>query len=304
MRCFFLLILSLFNLSFLTLSSDLFAAEQDINLVVLANKGHLEAFEKWKPLADYLQNKTGIKFKIIPYNFLQIESSLLNKSADVLITNPQYFVIFQDRYNVKPLATVKNGGFTYLCGVIIARKDSKINKLEDIENKKIAVVSKESAFGYLAQTALLLEKGIDIREKAEIWSAENQDNVVYSVLNRAFQVGFLNADLYNKFIVERRINPDELTVINGYKDKNVPYICSTDTWPDWTVYTSANLDPTVAKKIQTVLLNIDNDSDLPKSLKIPAFAPAQDYSNVKKALDLLSGIKTPPPKEEPKSRKK
>jgi len=289
-------------LNFLLFSNNLSASQKEVNFVILANKGHQQAFEKWKPLADYLQDKSGYKINLIPYNFLQLESSLQNKTADILLSNPQYFVTFQERYGVKPLGTLKTGDYYHLCGVMISRKDSGIKNLSDIKGKKIAIVSQESAFGYLAQAALLLEKGLDIRETNEVWAAENQENVVFAVVNKAFQVGFLNAELYEKMIAEKKLNPNDINVINAYKDKNVPFLCSTETWPDWPLYASPNLDENISKKIQAILLEIVNDATAQSSLKIKGFVPPQDYYNVKKALNLLSGISTP--QEEPTKNKK
>jgi len=301
MKYIFVFFLFLFN--FLVFSTNLSAAQKEINFVILANKGHQQAFDKWKPLSDYIQEKTGYKINLIPYNFLQIETSLQNKTADILLSNPQYFVTFQERYGVKPLGTLKTGEYFHLCGVIITRTDSGIKNLSDIKGKKIAIVSQESAFGYLAQAALLLDKGIDIRESNEIWTAENQENVVFAVVNKAFHVGFLNAELYEKMIADKKINTNEITILNPFRDKNVPFLCSTDTWPDWAIYASSKLDESTAKKIQSILLEIVNDSSAQSSLRIKGFVPPQDYSNVKKAMDLLAGIKIPA-KEEIKNKKK
>jgi len=290
MKELFLTFLSIFYFINIIFPSNIFSAEKELNFVVLANKGNQEALENWQPLAEYLKNKTGYKINLIPYNFLQIEASLKNKTADILLTNPNYFVMFQKRYSVKPVATLKTGEYPYLCGVIVAHKNSNIKKLDDIEGKKIAVVSRESAFGYLAQTALLLEKGIDIRQKNEIWIAQNQENVAYALLNNSFQVGFLNGEIYEKLVKEKKIIADDLVIINAHKNKEVPYTCSTDTWPDWTLYSSENLDENTMKKIQDAVLNISADNETKKSLKINGFVQPLDYSNLRKALDLLAGI--------------
>jgi len=273
--------------------SNLNAEQKEINFVILANKGHQQAFDKWKPLSDYVQKKTGYKINLIPYNFLQIETSLQNKTADILLSNPQYFVTFQERYGVKPLGTLKTGEYYHLCGLIITRTDSGIKNLSDIKGKKIAIVSQESAFGYLAQAALLKEKGIDIRESNELWTAENQENVVFAVVNRAFDVGFLNAELYEKMKKEKKFDSNNINVINPYNYNDVPFLCSTNPWPDWAIYASSKLDESTAKKIQSILLAIDNDSSAQSSLKIKGFVPPQDYSNIKKAMDILSGNVTP-----------
>jgi ABC-type phosphate/phosphonate transport system substrate-binding protein len=53
---FFIMLFAFITLLF---SSSLYAVE-NINVVVLANKGHKEAIEKWQPLSEYLRKKPAI----------------------------------------------------------------------------------------------------------------------------------------------------------------------------------------------------------------------------------------------------
>lgn len=77
-----------------------------------------------------------------------------------------YFRSYQKKYPIKPLAitvgedcTTDEGicGGEKFRGIIITRKDSPINKIDDLKGKKIMIVSPSSAGGYLSQK-LYLEK--------------------------------------------------------------------------------------------------------------------------------------------------
>ena len=49
-------------------------------------------------------------------------------------------------------------------GIIIARKDSGINKLQDLKGKKMSFVDKDSAAGYIFQMLLLSKAGLDVHK--------------------------------------------------------------------------------------------------------------------------------------------
>lgn len=268
---------------------DTVSANRDLNLVVLANRGHQEAYAKWKPLADYLESVGGYRVNLLPYNFMQLEDALINKKVDILIVNPLYYINLDEKYKLKLISTLKTTGFTHLCGVIITRKDSNIKSLTDLIGKRIAIVSRDSAFGYLAQAALMKEHGIDIRMVNEVWSAENQDNVAYAVYNKAFDAGFLNAEVYDTLIKSKKINADEMMILSPRTEKNVPFICTTELWPNWPILVSAHVDQETTRKIQNLLLEFDKN---PISLSVTySFVPPQDYSKVKRAVNIMRGIK-------------
>jgi phosphate/phosphite/phosphonate ABC transporter binding protein len=284
------------------LSSSLFAEQKDINFVVLANRGHKQAFDKWKPLVDYLVEKTGYKINLIPLDFNQIEDSLKNNQADILTTTSIYFVKFQDKYSIKPIATLKNSeSSSYFCGVIISKKGSNIKQIQDIKEKKIVIVSYDSTCGYLVQSALLMQNSIDINAVSTLWPAGNEDNVVYAVFNGAYDVGFLNAGIFNDIIQEKSLNKDAFNIINPHRNNGLDYLCSADTWPHWPVYVKKDFDPKITKKIQDALFNIANDPTIQDKIGLYGFVPAQDYSAVKKSLD-FAGIQ--PVQEEQKSLKR
>ncbi|SPF44516.1 exported hypothetical protein [Syntrophobacter sp. SbD1] len=45
---------------------------QEYKIGVLANRGAMQAFKEWQSTADYLSNKTGKKFSVIPLEYDQL----------------------------------------------------------------------------------------------------------------------------------------------------------------------------------------------------------------------------------------
>jgi len=291
---------------FLFLSvTNLTAEQKEINFVVLANRGHEQAFERWKPLADYLQEQTGYKFNLIPFDFNQIEDSLKKDQADILTSTSVYFVKFQDKYRVKPIATLKNSETSaFFCGAIIAKKDSNIKTIEDLKGKKIAAVSYDSTCGYLVQSTLLMQNGIDVNEVSNIWVAGNEDHIVYAIYNGAYQAGFLNAGIFNDIILEKNLNPEAFNIINAHRNQGLDYICSTDIWPHWPVFVKKDLDPKKIKKIQDALFAVANDSGLQEKTRTYGFVSPLDYTIVKKAMDLMAGVHQPVEEVQKKNKSK
>jgi len=285
-------IIFLFFLCFFVLYSNSSAAKNELNFVVHANKGHLDAYSRWQPLADYLSLKTGFNVKITPLDFNQLEQSLMEKTADLIVSNVNFFSVFRERYDLKPIATLKRSPLqSPVCGLIIAKKDSGITKNEDLIGKKIAIVSDKAFNGFMDQTVMLLEHGIDIRKKSILWSSQDQEIVPFAVLNKSHDAGFVTANYFYNLSAKQIINPDDFTIINPIKYDELPYFCSTPIYPDWPIYVSNDMDEAMFRKIQQALLDVEKEPELKKKLNYSFITPA-DYSSVKRVVDILSGVRS------------
>jgi len=261
-------------------------ASSSLKLGVLAKRGHRAAHTRWSPLAEYLSSKTGQRFEIVPLNFSQMSEYVSHGKLDLILANQMFFILFREKYSAIPLATLVNRrAGPYTGGVIFVKNGSPIKNLRDIRGKKIAIVSFSSAGGYAIQASHLLSQGIDIREEShEIKPYKNQDHVVYAVINRMADVGFVRTDQLESMAREGKINLNQVRVLNRQNHSNFPLLCSTDLWPAWPMASFRKIKPGLRKRIANALISLPGDSVVSTRGKINGFVAPGDYTPVAKAL--------------------
>lgn len=118
-----------------------------------------------KILKSYLEKTTPYKYKIaIPPSYIAVVEAFGTKRADVASLNPYGYVLAHEKYGAEArLVTVRYGETTYQAQ-FLAKTGGPINKLEDLNGKKIAFVDPSSVSGYLLPMKFLKERGIKPKE--------------------------------------------------------------------------------------------------------------------------------------------
>ncbi len=264
------------------------SASTPIKLGVLAKRGPLPAFKKWSALTTYLSGEIGRDVQLVPLGFSQLLEYVAQGKLDLILCNQVFYVLLNRQYDVKALATLANRrAGPYMGGVIFVRKDSSIKALSELTGKRITVVSKRSAGGYLMQAAMLLKKGIDIRQASSIKPLSNQDYVVYSVLNQAADAGFVRTDQLESMAREGKIQLEDFRVLNPQKHPDFPFLCSTPLWPAWPLSSMPSVNEALQAKIKKALLAMPADSTAARNAGLKGFVQAGDYSPVKEAMMAL-----------------
>jgi phosphonate transport system substrate-binding protein len=181
------------------------------------------------------------------------------------------------------LSAEKKAG-TRFRGIIIARKDSGIEKLQDLKGKKLIFVDEDSAGGYIFQVLLLNKAGFDIhKDFIRLPFAKKQDNVTMAVFNKAADAGAVREDDLDKM-----------------KDKvdlaQIKIVAYTDYFPNWPVFATPKLNKGVAAQIKTALLKLKpGDPEAEKILgaaKLAGFATVsdKDYDQLRQAARLVGAF--------------
>jgi phosphonate transport system substrate-binding protein len=226
------------------------------------------------PLAAYLSEKTETNIEvIITNNYAQYEKQLNNGSIDMGFENPHIYTMVSKTHEVLVMA-LKGKDQDQYRGIIIARKDSDVQMLEDLRGKRVAIVGFASAGGYLSQKLSLLEVGINVdKDCAIVEAVENkQENVILSVYTRDVDAGFIRESALNQ--VDKYIAPTQIKML---------CIC---TWlPNWAFSVKKTLPNKLKAQIKTALLNLTPNHPVIEALKIDAFRPAKnsEYDIVRRA---------------------
>lgn len=261
-------------------------AAAEIKFGILPRLNAVEMFTMFNPLAEYLTRETGEKVSIvIPRDFDAFKNAVKAGQVGIAFANSLIYVQLKREVNIEPLALaaeMKAG--TRFRGIIIARKDSGIEKLRDLKGKKLVFVDKNSAAGYIFQLMLLKKAGLDIRKDLTVLPfARMHDNVVKAVYNRAADAG--------------GIREDDLEKMAGIIDlSQIRIVGYTDYFPNWPLFATSALPKEVAEKVREALLKLTlND---PRSLgvlrpaKLSGFAPVadSDYDQLRVAAKLAGAL--------------
>ena len=140
-----------------------------------------------KTMKTYMEAHTPYKYKIsIPNSYIAVVEAFGTNRVDVAALNTYGYILANEKYGAEArLMTVRFGETTYQAQYL-ARTDSKIKKLEDLQGKKIAFVDPASISGYLLPMKYLRDRGIKPKETV---FAMKHDSVVTMVYQRQVDAG-------------------------------------------------------------------------------------------------------------------
>jgi phosphonate transport system substrate-binding protein len=196
------------------------------------------------PLAEYLSQKTGLAIKpVLTKDFNEYENSI--KSGDIVIgyQNPLVYAKVSKAHEVLAMA-IKGVGGDKFRGIVIARPDSGIESIRDLRHKKIIIVGKTSAGGFLSQKITLSENGINAERDCVIEEASDnkQENVIISVSIGDMDAGFIRESALH--VADKYIQPGSIMVVSN---------CA---WlPNWAFSVDRDLPDEVKNKIKNAVLH-------------------------------------------------
>ena len=132
-----------------------------------------------KVFKKFLEANTPYKFRVsIPMNYITVVEAFGTKRADVAALNPFGYILAHQKHGAEARMTVVRYGMSTYRSQIVARTESGIEKLGDIEGKTMAFVDPASTSGYMMPTKLFKERTI---KPAQTVFAKKHDNVISMV---------------------------------------------------------------------------------------------------------------------------
>ncbi len=235
----------------------------------------------FQPLLKYLKNQTGINFELfIAADYAQLARRMKLKDVDIGVFSPFAYIEGVKIADIRIFASqLTNGGKSAYKGLIITRKSTGIQKIDDLRGKSFAFVDPKSTSGFIYPRAMIIEKGYNPAEFfGEIIFSGNHNTVITDVLDGKADAGAVYDDALD-MAQEKKLPVDKLIIIA--ETAPIPY----------DAYTAGkDLHPEVVQRIQKVLLKIDRNTAegkqvLDNELKIDGFIIGNDsrYDTVRKA---------------------
>ena len=167
-------------------------ASAEIKFGILPRLSAPELTAMFTPLADYLARETGEKVTlVVPKDFDAFKELVKKGEVDLGYANSLIYVQLKKDAAVEPLAvSAEKEWGTKFRGIIIARKDSGIEKVADLKGKKLVFVERDSAAGYVFQMLLLHKAGFDVQKDfTTLPFAKKHDNVTMAVFGKDADAG-------------------------------------------------------------------------------------------------------------------
>jgi ABC-type phosphate/phosphonate transport system substrate-binding protein len=212
-----------------------------------------ETTSRFEPLTAYLSEKTGRRFESVYVNTFDFEDLVRKKAVEFAHTNSILPIIFQKEYGLELIAVELRGKHGHRdTGTIISLKKSGIRTFDDMRGKTMVFGPALAPFGYMAQYDLMLANGFDPEEDlayyAIPWGSFKHEKVIYGVLFERYDVGAAPRLDLDHMAQEGKINIDDFNIIA--ESIPMPY-CTMGAMP--------HVDPELAQKVKTTLINLRKD---------------------------------------------
>ena len=270
--------------------------ERTIRIGILAKRGVDKTLERWKPMADFLNEKMeNHSVSIIALPFEDVEKAVENHTVDFILTNSSNYVTLEMKYGVSPVATMNNratGGIVVnnFGGVIFTRSDrADINSLADIKGRRFAAVDELSFGGWQMAWREFKKAGIEPhKEFSPLLFTQTHDGVVKVVLDGEVDAGSVRTDTLEKMAKEGNLDLKKIKVIDPKKYPNFPFLISTPLYPEWPLAKLSETPMDMAKELTKVLFDMKPDCGCSVQSGIGGWTIPADYKPVHDALKELN----------------
>jgi len=199
------------------------------------------------PLMNYLSEAIGQKVSLyIAKDYGDLRTQMENGSVDIGSFSPFAYVDAARGGKIRIIAqSIIEGSATYR-GIIIARKDSGLKSIADLEGKRFAFVDPKSASGYVYPRAMLIEKGINPETYfKETIFAGSHDKVIAAVLEGRADAGAIYDGALG------------VATRSGVAIDNLVTLVSSDPIPHDAIAVRIGLDEGPSKRLQLALIDLD-----------------------------------------------
>lgn len=230
------------------------AGQNQILVGLIPEMDVFKQMERFKPLAEYLSKKTGVKINItILSRYGNIIERFQTEKMDGAFFGSFTGALAIQKLGVDPIARPINldGSSTYH-GYLFVRKDSGIKNVRDMRGKKMAFVEKATTAGYVFPVAYLKEHGVTNINTffSEYYFTGSHDAAIYAVLDKKADIGAAKHSIY-----------DRVRLADPRIDKELVILAESAKVPSNGLCVRKGLDKNLKEKLKRTLLTIDKDPE-------------------------------------------
>lgn len=283
---------------YLLFVAEIITANDTITLGILAYLPKDKVYQRYQPLADYLNEFIpDKKVRLLPlsYNDDQVEQAINDDRLDLLLTNPSHFIKLRATNNLSGAmltqVVLRNGEpVSSFGGVIVTHAyNQEINTLEDLVDKRIAAADLRSLGGYQAQLYEILQADVELAGRFEFLKKHNK--VITAVLDGRVDAGFVRSGVIETLIKSGVLEWDQIKIINPKSQGEFPFRVSTDLYPEWPLLALPRMGDRDIRRIASALLALDANHPAAIAANIGGFDPPADYLSVE---TIMRTLRLPP----------
>ncbi|WP_338553919.1 phosphate/phosphite/phosphonate ABC transporter substrate-binding protein [Paenibacillus sp. KS-LC4] len=232
-----------------------------VQFVPSQNADTLEA--KAKPLEKLLGDKLGIPVKVsVSTDYNTIIEAMASKKVDVGFLPPTAYVLAKEKGAAEVILQAQRFGVNDETGaptdqlvdfyksMIVVKKDSPIQSVEELKGKKIAYQNVTSSAGFVWPAALLMDKGLNPLSDVQPVTVKGHDQGVIAVLNGDVDAAAIFQDARNT------VKKDYPTV---FEDTRV--LSFTEAIPNDTISVRSDMSAEWSAKISQAFIDIGKDTE-------------------------------------------
>ena len=248
---FFLLLLAIVQAEALSVKT--------IKVAVLAPMGKEATLKSWAGFQSLLAQKfPEDKVILMPVTLEQFKKVAINNEADLLIANQTAFLSVFSDIKLRWIASLDRNVSAFnpnsvVGSTIIVRRDSDIHTLSDLENKKVAAVSKDALGGFLLGYKAIYDAGLEApKDYFVTFLGFPIERGVFNVQSQLVDAAIIPACLYENMIKADQINPDDFRLLAANETEE-GCMSSTPLAYNWSLAALPTLTEQDAQTIQKAL---------------------------------------------------
>jgi len=144
---------------------------------IFPRRNATNTMKMFQPMTDYLGKQLGRPVKLVTArNFSAFWDGVVKQRYDIVHYNQLHYIESQSKYDYQVILANEEFGVKTICGVIMVRTDSGIDKLSDLKGKRIIFGGgRKAMISYVATTAMLRDAGLREGDYQELF-AKNPPN--------------------------------------------------------------------------------------------------------------------------------
>ncbi|NOY39585.1 MAG: phosphate/phosphite/phosphonate ABC transporter substrate-binding protein [Nitrospirae bacterium] len=250
----FIVIATLFCFILSTQAPMTHAENRELLIGLIPEQNIFKQIERYKPLARYLSEKTGITVRLtILSRYGDIIDRFVQRGLDGAFFGDLTGALAIEKLYIEPVVRPVNlDGSTYSYGYIIVRNDSGIKTVADMKGKVLAFVDRATVTGYLFPLSYFRSHGVENLNDffSEFYFTGSHDSSVYAVLDGRADIGCVKNTIYNNLVSRDPTIKSELRII-----------AKSPLMPESTLCLRKDLPEDIKKMIKEVLLTMDRNDE-------------------------------------------
>ncbi|PKG57759.1 sensor histidine kinase [Shewanella sp. GutDb-MelDb] len=269
----------------------------NVDIGVLATRGHLYTKQRWQPTIDWLNLQIPeVNFVLHPLDLDTMANAVSQQTMDFVLTNPGQSVTLGRQYALSWIATLTNRAPSStnfgIGSALVVRASSDYQRPEDIVGLPMAAVSENAFGGYLTLRYEMVQQGINPNDFfADVhYLGFPIDANLYQLRDRNVEAAVIPVCLLENMVKEGLLNKAKFRVLNPKENGHFTCQVSTPLYPNWSLAKTERGSAQLAKKISRILLSMSAENTAAIAAGASGWTSSVNLLSIDKvyqALDLL-----------------